>query len=547
MSSNGDSFVSFGLDDRILKAISKLGWPSPTPVQNKVIPLAIEGKDIVARAKTGSGKTAAYILPVIQKIIDNKLRNVSGITAVIIVPSKELCKQAHAQLTMLTAYCSKDVRGIDIGNKNVESSKPLLAKEPDMVFTTPSKLLVHLKHKVINLEKVETIILDEADVMFSYGYEKDLNELFGHLPRVYQALMLSATMSSDVRALKKKFLNDPVILKVDESDLPEESKLAQYLIKCEAGDKFLLLLSLLKLNLVRGKTLVFVNDITRCYKLKLFLEQFSLSSCVINSELPQNSRLHIVEQFNKGIYDIVIATDEAINVKTSTGEQGSGSKGSKVKQSKDYSVSRGIDFQDVENIVNFDFPINADSYVHRVGRTARGNSSGTALSLVSTTDEEQLKEVNLRLSASPVATESILKPYLFKMEEIEGFRYRVNDALRAVTKVSIREARLKEIKSEILTSNKLKTFFEDNPKDLKVLRHDKTLQPKRIQPHMKNIPEYLVPQTLKSTVSRSKRKRPRFDGYDKGKSGKKTHGKKGKHDDPLKTFKFKGSKSKKRR
>ena len=539
------SFSTMELDGRLLKGISKMGWPSTTPVQSKVIPLALEGKDIVARAKTGSGKTAAYLVPAIQKVIEKRGHgrsdNDSRLCCLVILPSKELCKQAVDHMVKLTAYCSKDVHGLDIGNKTVENAKPLLTKNPDMIFSTPSKILACINHKLMNLQSLELIVIDEADIMFSYGYEKDLNELLDHLPKSYQAIMLSATMSDDVRALKKKFLMDPVILKVDESDLPEESQLSQFLIKCETNDKFLLLVALLKLNLIRGKTLVFVNDIERCYKVKLFLEQFAISACVLNSELPQNSRLHIVEQFNKGVYDIVIATDEAIEIKNAgkVEEVKSDKKAKKKKADKEYGVSRGVDFQDVENVLNFDFPSCPDAYIHRVGRTARGSNTGTALSLVTMKDEARLQDVNKKLSASPTETESVLKPYMFKMDEIEGFRYRVNDALRAVTKVSIKEARLKEIKTEILTSHKLKSFFEDNPKDLKVLRHDKTLQPTKVQPHMKNVPDYLVPETLKGNISKTKRK------FKKKSFSSAVGGKKRQSDDPLKTFKFDRSKRKK--
>lgn len=534
------SFNSMNLDDRLLKAISKQGWPNPTPVQSKVIPIVMEGKDAVAKAKTGSGKTAAYLIPVVQRIISNKGMGKRGLQCLVILPSKELCKQAYDHMVLLTAYCSKDVRGLEIGSKTVENSKAFLTKEPDIVFSTPSKLLANINNKTISMESLEMVVIDEADIMFSYGYEKELNELLNHLPKSYQAVMLSATLSDDVSALKKKFLTNPVVLKADESDLPAEAQLAQFLIKCEPKDKFLLLISLLKLNLLRGKTLLFVNDIPRCYKVKLFLEQFSISSCVLNSELPQNSRLHIVEQFNKGIYDMIIATDEATEVakadKETDVDELSDVKLKKVKKDKEYGVSRGIDFQNVENVLNFDFPSTPESYIHRVGRTARGTNTGTALSLVSVENEDVLLNVNKKLSGSQTEVEDVLKPYLFKMDEIEGFKYRVNDALRAVTKVSIREARLKEIKAEIMTSKKLKTFFEDNPHDLKMLRHDKTLQPTKRQPHLKNVPEYLVPDTLKPRLSKNRRHSRRRDNS--GSSKKAFTGKKRKESDPLKTFKF---------
>ena len=537
------SFNSMNLDDRLLKSISKQGWSCPTPVQSKVIPLVLEGKDIVARAKTGSGKSAAYLIPTIQKIIDNKEIGKGSIQCLVILPSKELCKQAYEHMVLLTSYCSKDVQGLDIGNKTVDSARLLLSKSPNFIFTTPSKLLANVHNEAIAMENFEILVIDEADIMFSYGYEKELNELLNYLPKSYQAVMLSATISDDVTALKKKFLTNPVVLRVDETDLPPEAQLAQYLIKCEPNEKFLLLVSLLKLNLLHGKILLFVNNITRCYKVKLFLEQFAVSSCVLNSELPQNSRLHIVDQFNKGIYDIIITTDEATEafkdptVKEGKVSKGASSKTKKEKSDKEYCVSRGIDFQNVENVMNFDFPTNAESYIHRVGRTARGNSTGTALSLVTSENEDVLHSVNAKLSASQTEVEDVLKPYLFKMNEIEGFKYRVNDALRAVTKASIKEARLKEIKTEMMNSSKLKSYFQDNPNDLKVLRHDKTLLPTKCQPHMKNVPEYLVPDTLKPKISRKRRsvrKMPYNISNTKNIPGKK----KKKDDDPLKTFKF---------
>ena len=286
MESEENTFNSMNLDDRLLKSISKQGWSCPTPVQDKVIPLVLEGKDVVARAKTGSGKSAAYLIPIIQKIIQNKEIRKRLLQCLVILPSKELCKQAYDQMILLTSYCSKDVQGLDIGNKTVVDAKLLLSKSPDFLFTTPSKLLANMHNGTVNMKNFEILVIDEADIMFSYGYEKELNELINHLPTSYQALMLSATISDDVTALKKKFLTNPVVLRVDEKDLPTEAQLAQYLIKCEPNEKFLLLVSLLKLNLLHGKTLLFVNNITRCYKVKLFLEQFAVASCVLNFRAP---------------------------------------------------------------------------------------------------------------------------------------------------------------------------------------------------------------------------------------------------------------------
>ena len=268
------------------------------------------------------------------------------------------------------------------------------------------------------------------------------------------------------------------------------------------------------------------------FRLKLFLEQFSIKSCVLNSELPHNSRCHIVEEFNKGIYDYIIATDENINSSKSSSVTAS-QKNTGNPKDKEYGVSRGIDFQDVENVLNFDFPKTVENYVHRVGRTARGYNTGNALSLVTSTDDKTIAAVEERLSPNSASTDDkIFKPFKFRMEEIEGFRYRAQDALRAVTKTSVREARLKEIKSEILNSEKLKAFFEDNPRDLQLLRHDKDLHPAKIQPHLKHVPDYLVPDTLKATLNKSQHRKRSYVPFHKPSRNSKKQ-----KLDPLRTFK----------
>ena len=527
------SFNDFEVDDRILKAVSKLHWSSPTPVQQKTIPLALEGKDIIIRAQTGSGKTAAYLIPVIEKLLREKsLNNDDGFLSLILVPSKELCKQAYRNCVDLVAYCSKLISVIDIGNASVNSVANLVGNS-DIIISTPSKILAHINNKTVDLQKnLKFLVIDEADIMFSYGYEQDFKLLVNHLPKIYQALLVSATMSKDVDNLKGLILHNPIVLKLEESDIPDDEKLKQYVIRCEATDKYLLAYALFKLNLVRGKSLIFVNSIDKCYRLKLFYEQFYIRTCILNSELPQSVRVHIVDEFNRGVYDIVIATDESINIDTEVSVPRKIKKKKKgKKEDKEYSVSRGIDFQDVDNVLNFDFPTTADNYIHRIGRTARGYNSGTALSFVANEDDSiYLQKVKNKLK-SDVGVSCVLTPYNFKVDEIEGLRYRVGDAYNKVTKIKVKEARLKEIKGEIYNSIKLKTYFEENPKELRILKHDKVLAPTEQQPHLKTIPEYLVPETLKHVMLKPKRKRKQnIPFYEKNK--------KKKMNDPLKTFKF---------
>nr|CAB3237254.1 probable ATP-dependent RNA helicase DDX56 [Phallusia mammillata] len=504
-------FHEMGLDNRILKSIANLGWFEPTAIQEKAIPFALDGKDILSRARTGSGKTAAYAIPIIQRILNNKKSTSSDegqqIRALVLVPSRELSKQAYVMMQELISCCSQSVSCIDVSHEsNPELLRPLLSEKPDVVIGTPSRVLAQVNAENLDLSTLQWLVMDEADLLFSFGYEDDLKSLNPHFPNNYQAFITSATFTEDVEALKKLILHNPITLNLNESQLPAASQLTQYHVFNETeDDKYLLIYALLKLKLIRGKSLLFVNTVNRCYRLKLFLEQFSIFCCVLNSELPVNIRCHVVEQYNQGLYDIIIATDESslidlpANETTNkpTKKMGKMKKKRKV-QSKEYCVSRGIDFQNVSNVINFDFPKTVQAYVHRVGRTARGDKMGTALSFVLAEEMDLLKEAQKQLSGSGEEEDTPLKPYQFKMEEIEGFRYRCKDAIRSVTKTRIREARVKEIRREMLNSEKLKTYFEENPNDLHVLRHDAVSQPVKVKKHMKNVPEYLIPPTLKS-------------------------------------------------
>ncbi|KAK2587717.1 hypothetical protein KPH14_003830 [Odynerus spinipes] len=502
------NFHEFGLDDRILKAIAKLGWLEPTLIQEKAIPLLLEGKDVLIRARTGSGKTAAFAVPLVQKILSNKQTQAKQeIKGLIITPSKELSKQIYEVLIDLTIKCCREVRVIDISPQvNLDAQKSSLAEMPDIIVSTPGRLLQHLKASNLSLKhSLETLIIDEADLIFSFGYEDEIKKVLMHLPTVYQAALASATLSEDVLTLKKLVLHNPAILKLEEPPLAPPTQLAHYSLAAEENDKAAILYALLKLHLIRGKTIIFVNTVDRCYKLKLFLEQFGIPTCVLNSELPAVSRCRAITQFNSGTYDIIIASDEkaldeAHIMKAKKGKR---------RKDKESGVARGIDFQFVANIINFDFPLDVNSYIHRAGRTARGKNQGTALSFVAIRERPLLQEVEEELKEC-YGRDELFRTYQFKLEEVEGFRYRAKDAWKAVTRIAVREARLKEIKQEIINCEKLKSYFEDNPKDLQSLRQDKALHTVKLQPHLKDVPEYIVPPTLKRLMGVGKRKR-KFD------------------------------------
>ncbi|KAI9769028.1 MAG: ATP-dependent DNA/RNA helicase [Geoglossum umbratile] len=610
--SDEPSFATLGLDSRLLQGIVAAKFSVPTLVQAKAIPLALDGKDILARAKTGSGKTAAYLLPVLQSILKRKeTASFEQYTSVLIlVPTRELAEQVHKAVGSLSAFCAKDVRAINLTQKVSDAvQRSLLADLPDIIIATPSRASLNLNTSALSLDHLSHLVIDEADLVLSYGYEEDLQSLARALPRGVQTFLMSATLTDEVDSLKGRFSKNPEVLKLEE-DEEGGGGVSQHVVRCAEDEKFLLIYVIFKLKLINGKCIIFVGDIDRCYRLKLYLEQFGIKSCVLNSELPVNSRIHIVEEFNKNVYDIIIATDEheilgdeedetsmskAVEIeekgKTSDGTlevREGGNKGlvkdqksvgengttlreglppkkkrKPTKRDKEYGVSRGIDFKNVACVINFDLPTTSKSYTHRIGRTARAGKVGMALSFVipkehyrkhkSTTfpTTENDEAVLAKIMKHQAKQGKQVKPYHFDMSQVEAFRYRMGDALRAVTRIAIRDARTRELRQELLKSEKLKRHFEENPGDLQHLRHDGELRAARIQTHLKHVPEYLLPKGGKSGIaggeelgfvgmrktSENRIRRARMINKGKGK-GKRGMAAKRKVD-PLKTFKAK--------
>uniref|UniRef100_F7DRV3 RNA helicase n=1 Tax=Monodelphis domestica TaxID=13616 RepID=F7DRV3_MONDO len=334
-------FQHMGLDQRLLQAIAEQGWARPTLIQEKAIPLALEGKDLLARARTGSGKTAAYAIPLLQHLLHRKATGPvveQAIRGLVLVPTKELARQAQTMIRQLTAYCSRDVRVVDV------------SASEDFAFQRWVK---------------------EIHLVMKLRMEPDSSMLFcSHLPRIYQAFLMSATFNEDVQALKELVLHNPVTLKLQESQLPGPDQLQQFQVVCETEeDKFLLLYALLKLSLLRGKSLLFVNTLERGYRLRLFLEQFSIPACVLNGELPLRSRHYRTDLTSGlGFYDCVIATDEEVLGAPFKGKRrGQGSKGERASDTES-GVARGIDFHNVTAVLNFDLPPSPEAYIHRAGR-----------------------------------------------------------------------------------------------------------------------------------------------------------------------------------
>ncbi|KAJ0881827.1 putative RNA helicase [Helianthus annuus] len=299
-------------------------------------------------------------------------------------------------------------------------------------------------------------------------------------------LKLSFCSYEDVESLKKLYLHNPYILTLpdvgDGKDDIVPKNVQQFWIQCSERDKLLHILALLKLDLVQKKVLVFTNTIDASFRLKLFLEQFGIKSAVLNAELPVNSRLHILEGFNAGLFDYLIATDdsETKEKEQTDAEKKRSKKHKKRKLDSEFGVVRGIDFKNVYTVINFDMPLSAAGYVHRIGRTGRAFNTGQSVSILFLGEDEE-KDV------------TYIAPFpLLEKNAVEFLRYRAEDVARSVTKIVVKEARAQDLRNEILNSDKLKAHFQENPRDLDLLKHDKLLSKKAPAPHLRDVPEYLL-------------------------------------------------------
>ena len=535
---NLSGFAAFNIDARLLQALTKEGLSKPTSIQHKAIKAALEGFDVLARAKTGTGKTAAYLLPLLQSILSSKATVTSSKTSgLILVPTRELASQVYKAIQRFTTFCSRDVQVINLAqNSTEEAQKAQLASSPNVVVATPARARQHGESKSLDFDALKWLVVDEADLVMSYGYEEDFRALVAMLPTSgVQAFLASATLTTEVDELKALFCQNPVIIDLQDEERDEKATVSQYAVKCGEDEKFLLLVAIFKLKLVHGKCIVFVGDVDRCYRVKMVMDQFGVRSCVLNSELPVNSRIHVVEEFNKNVYDIIVATDES-GVANNQGNAEVGALEAAESSNRDksileptlqhsmnadkskapkrarkgqcdpnYGVSRGIDFQAVACVLNFDLPTTAKSYTHRIGRTGRLGRSGIALSFVVPADQYRkhkmltfptTKNDERVLEAIQTAQDKRgykVEDYKFDIPKLQGLWYRVSSALKIVTPGAVRQARLKELREELLKSEKLKRHLEENPDDLKWLRHDQESKAAKAQPHLKSLPDYLVP------------------------------------------------------
>lgn len=529
------SFSELGLDPRVLRALAKKGFSAPTPVQAEAVAKALEGKDIVARARTGSGKTMAYLLPAIHRLLSNESAG-SSFQAVVLVPTKELCEQVRGEANSITVHCGADIRVTALGNETTDHARRIaVANAGQLVITTPGRFAAAIKDGTLTSayiqEHLQVLVLDEADLLLSYGYEDDLRVLAPAVPRSCQCVLMSATTSSDVDRLSKLVLYNPVTLDLSHlSTTPgggSAPAVEHHAMHVAPADRLLAVMAMLRLNLLKRKVLMFVNGVDTAYRLRLFLEAFGQKAAVLNEQMPLNSRHHIIQQFNKDLFDHLIATDgthaagrdaQAERADSGAGASTSGKarrKGAGKGAGKgardaaggepddgESGVTRGIDFKGVRTVLNVELPGSLQGYTHRVGRTGRAGATGIAVTLFTDADAAFRSSLEEHLASKPEEGQGAEPPgeaagtlkdfQRLKPEAIQALRYRAEDVLRSLTKAVVREARAKDLKFEILNSSRLQEYFETHEADAYVLKHDKQLakDPQRSR-HLRQLPDYL--------------------------------------------------------
>ena len=342
-------FSELGLKDELLKAIKRSGFEEATPIQEQTIPLALAGKDVIGQAQTGTGKTAAFALPILQNL--DKHNKV--IQALIIEPTRELAIQTQEELFRLGRDEHARVQvvygGADIG-RQIRSLKNHV---PAILVGTPGRLLDHLKRKTIDLENVNTIVLDEADEMLDMGFIQDIESILNYVKNRKQTLLFSATMPKPILNISEKFMNNPEIVRIKTKELTADL-IDQYFVRAKDSEKFDIMCRLIDVE-SPDLAVVFVRTKRRVDEVTRGLQARGYNAAGIHGDLSQARRLTVLKRFRAGKLDILVATDVA---------------------------ARGLDISGVTHVYNYDIPQDPDSYVHRIGRTGRAGQNGSSITFV---------------------------------------------------------------------------------------------------------------------------------------------------------------------
>ena len=358
-------FDELDINDDILDGLDAMNFVECTPVQEKAIPAAVEGRDLLASAQTGTGKTAAYLLPILELLSRGGYKE-NKVNALILVPTRELAQQVDMLLSGFSYYLNISWIAIYGGNDGVAFSQQqkALCTGSDIAIATPGRLLSILRTCDIDMSGVGFLVLDEADRMLDIGFYDDIMEILSHLPKERQTMMFSATFPTEVEKLSQKILRNPEKIKIAVSRPADGIDQGVYLL--HESQKQPLLLNLFADPKRHGKSIVFLSSKQKVKELYHALRRLGVHAAQMHSDLEQAERSNVMLDFKNNKFDVLIATDI---------------------------VARGIDIDDINTVINYDVPHQAEDYVHRVGRTARAGANGEAITLVTPRDKQRFDNI----------------------------------------------------------------------------------------------------------------------------------------------------------
>jgi ATP-dependent RNA helicase RhlE len=355
------AFDKLSLDERLLSGIRDLGWQDTRPVQSGVIPLALAGGDVIACAETGTGKTAAFLVPIIQRFLNEPPPQPSRTRALVLAPTRELAVQIEDQVQGLT-YHTKISSVAVFGGVPMDAQEFALRAGVDIVVATPGRLMDHMRHESVDYSSLELLVLDEADRMLDMGFWPDVQRILSALPAKRQTLLFSATMPAEVLKLTQEFLHDPKYVQVGRRGGPAQT-ISHNMQTVAAGEKTQWLARWLREE-ATGPVLVFCRTKIGAERLAGRLGGMGIRAASLHADRTQQQRMAAVEGFRTGTYPVLVATDVA---------------------------ARGLDIDGIAHVVNYEVPDTPEAYVHRVGRTGRAESTGNALTLVAPEEVRALR------------------------------------------------------------------------------------------------------------------------------------------------------------
>ena len=350
-------FSELGLHERLLKAIEKQEFSEPTPVQVKAVPIALEGKDLLVSAETGSGKTAAFLLPMLHQLLDENAPN-SATRALILLPTRELARQVMKHCNDLISFTHLKI-GLITGGADFKYQRAILRKNPEIVIATPGRLVEHLSHKTIELGDLEVLVLDEADRMLDMGFSEDMLKITEACNSEKQTLLLSATLNhAGVTKIAKTVLKTPEKIILNRVKDGHDNIHQQIVLADDVKHKQELLVRLLGQESF-DKALVFSNTRDQTAGISGFLQYHKIRTAALHGEMEQVERNRVMDLLRRGHIDVLVCTDVA---------------------------ARGLDVKGIDLVVNFDMPRSGDDHVHRIGRTGRAGAQGLAISLINASE-----------------------------------------------------------------------------------------------------------------------------------------------------------------